>query len=68
MSKTKSFDMDSYIEHITNGPCFICEMLDGNPEYPHHIIYKDARAVVFLNKFPVFMAMHWLRPQNIESK
>jgi ATP adenylyltransferase len=62
MSKTKSFDMDSYIEYITNGPCFICEMLAGNPEYPHHIIYQDAQAVVFLNKFPVLYGYALVAP------
>ena len=53
MSKTESFDLDSYVQQISNGPCFICEMLAGNPAFPHHIIYQDDQAVVFLNKFPI---------------
>ena len=46
-------DMDAYVERMTNGPCFICEMMAGNPNYRHHIIYEDETAVVFLNKCPV---------------
>jgi diadenosine tetraphosphate (Ap4A) HIT family hydrolase len=53
MSNTMPFDMEAYVERISNGPCFICEMLAGNPEYVHHIIYQDEHAVVFLNKFPI---------------
>jgi diadenosine tetraphosphate (Ap4A) HIT family hydrolase len=32
--------------------CFICEMLSGNPEFRHHVIYEDEIAVAFLNKYP----------------
>lgn len=53
MPKNKYFDMDAYVKQISSGPCFICEMLAGNPEYPHHIIYRDEQAVVFLNKYPI---------------
>lgn len=48
--QTKDFDIQSYSERIQNSPCFICEMLSGNN--PHHIIYQDESAVVFLNKYP----------------
>lgn len=53
MPKTKTFDMDAYVEQISSGLCFICEMLNGNPDYAHHIIYRDEQAVVFLNKYPI---------------
>ena len=53
MLKNKYFDMDAYVEQISSGPCFICEMLSGHPEYPHHIIYQDEQAVAFLNKYPI---------------
>ncbi|HJP79694.1 MAG TPA: hypothetical protein VJ914_35815 [Pseudonocardiaceae bacterium] len=32
-------------------------MLAGNPEYPHHVVYRDDIAVVFLSKFP-FLWVH----------
>jgi hypothetical protein len=36
----------------SQGPCFICEMLGGNPQYRRHILYQDEYAVAFLNKYP----------------
>jgi ATP adenylyltransferase len=53
MPKTKPFDMEAYVKRISSGPCFICEMLAGNPAYHHHIIHQDDQAVVFLNKYPI---------------
>jgi diadenosine tetraphosphate (Ap4A) HIT family hydrolase len=32
--------------------CFICELLAGNPDYPHHVAYRDEAAVVFASRFP----------------
>jgi diadenosine tetraphosphate (Ap4A) HIT family hydrolase len=32
--------------------CFICELLAGNPEFAHHIVYEDELAVAFLNRYP----------------
>jgi diadenosine tetraphosphate (Ap4A) HIT family hydrolase len=34
------------------GRCFICEMLAGNPDFRHHVVYKDENAVAFLNRYP----------------
>jgi diadenosine tetraphosphate (Ap4A) HIT family hydrolase len=32
--------------------CFICELIAGNPEFPHHMVYEDAATVAFLNAYP----------------
>lgn len=32
--------------------CFICELLAGNPEFAHHVVYEDDVAVAFLNRYP----------------
>ena len=32
--------------------CFICELIAGNPEFPHHMVYEDEAAVAFLNAYP----------------
>lgn len=52
MTRTKPFDMDAYVARITTGPCFICEIVAGNPDYRHHVVYEDETAVAFLNKYP----------------
>lgn len=32
--------------------CFICEVIRGNPNYNHHVIYQDDFAVAFLSRYP----------------
>jgi diadenosine tetraphosphate (Ap4A) HIT family hydrolase len=34
------------------GRCFICELLAGNPEFAHHVVYEDEAAIAFLNRYP----------------
>ncbi len=51
MTHHKRFDLDSYIEHIQNAPCFICEMIAGRLD-GNHIIYRNDEFIVFLNKYP----------------
>ncbi len=51
-TKRKAFDLETYVEAIQTRPCFICEIVKGNPEYRHHIVYEDDIAIAFLNKYP----------------
>lgn len=34
------------------GRCFICELIAGNPEFHHHVVYEDDSAIAFLNAYP----------------
>jgi len=43
--------MPAYLARVRSG-CFICGLLNGNPDYFHHVVYRDEVAVVFLNKYP----------------
>lgn len=52
MNNRKSFELDLYIEHIQNSPCFICEMVAGRLN-GNHVIYQDETWIAFLNKYPV---------------
>jgi diadenosine tetraphosphate (Ap4A) HIT family hydrolase len=52
MNERRPFDVRAYSERTRNGPCFICEMLRGNPQYAHHIIAEDADTILFLSKYP----------------
>lgn len=49
----EAFDQAAYDQRTSTGPCFICALLAGNPTYRHHVVYRDAGVVVFLNKYPV---------------
>jgi diadenosine tetraphosphate (Ap4A) HIT family hydrolase len=45
-------DMDAYNKRVQTRPCFICEIVAKNPEYPTHIVYEDDKLIVFLDKYP----------------
>ncbi len=61
MSDRKAFDLDSYIEHIQNRPCFICEMIAGRLD-GNHIIYQNDYFIAFLNKYPTLYGYALVAP------
>jgi len=52
MDARKPFDLDTYVASATTGPCFICELVAGNPAYAHHVIHEDDETIIFLSKYP----------------
>ena len=46
------FDLAGHVERSRHGPCFICELIAGNPDYAHHVIVQDDDNIVFLSKYP----------------
>jgi len=46
-----AWDMEAYRERIRSC-CYVCELLNGNPEHFHHVAYRDDEAVVYLCKYP----------------
>ncbi|MGV8853179.1 MAG: HIT family protein [Devosia sp.] len=46
------FDLAAHVQASQNGPCFICELVAGNPDYAHHLIAQDDDSIVFLSKYP----------------
>ena len=61
MSDRKTFDLDSYIEHIQNNPCFICEMIAGRLN-GNHVIYQNDEFIAFLNKYPTLYGYTLVAP------
>jgi diadenosine tetraphosphate (Ap4A) HIT family hydrolase len=55
MRNRQPFDLETYVKNIQTRPCFICEILKGNPEYRHHLVYEDNIAIAFLNKYPTLL-------------
>jgi diadenosine tetraphosphate (Ap4A) HIT family hydrolase len=49
--KTRAVDFGA-VRDALGGRCFICELLAGNPEFAHHLVYEDEHAVAFLNRYP----------------
>lgn len=46
-----AWDVPAYRARVVSG-CFICKWLAGDPEYFHHLVYRDDVAAVFLSKYP----------------
>ena len=44
--------------------CFVCELVAGNPEYVHHVVYEDETAIAFLNAFPTLWAYTLVCPRE----
>ncbi len=64
MNERKAVDITAYSERCRSGPCFICEIVEGNPEYRHHVIYEDGEHIVFLNKYPTLYGYVLVSPKE----
>ena len=62
-AERKAFDLDAYVERSTRGPCFICRMVAGDPDYRHHVVFEDDFAIAFLNKWPVLAGYTLVAPK-----
>ncbi|WP_446216415.1 HIT family protein [Micromonospora sp. IBHARD004] len=56
--RRNQWDEDAYLRRV-RAACFVCELLAGNPDHRHHVLHRDATAVVFLNRWP-WLAGHTL--------
>lgn len=64
MTPRRFIDIDTYLNRIQHTPCFICELVAGNPDYQHHIIYQDETAIAFLNKYPTLYGYTLIAPRD----
>jgi diadenosine tetraphosphate (Ap4A) HIT family hydrolase len=58
------FDIERYARHSWEGPCFVCEILAGNPDYPHHGVYEDAATIGFLTRYPTLLGHCLVAPKR----
>jgi diadenosine tetraphosphate (Ap4A) HIT family hydrolase len=60
------FDIASYERRTREGPCFICGLANGEPEYrePQTMIYEDADVLVFLNRYPTLLGYTLVCPRR----
>jgi diadenosine tetraphosphate (Ap4A) HIT family hydrolase len=61
-------DWDDLHKRFQTGPCFICQIVDGNPEYPVHIVYEDEMVVAFLDKYPILYGYTLVCPREHREK
>ena len=57
-------DWQEFHHRAQTGPCFICEIIAGNPNYPAHIIYEDEVAIAFLDKYPTLLGRTLVAPRQ----
>jgi ATP adenylyltransferase len=60
----EEFDLDSYVKRIQTDPCFICEIVAGNSDYRHHLVYEDDTAIAFLNRYPTLYGYTLVAPRQ----
>lgn len=63
MMDRQPFDNKAYVETIQSSPCFICQLVADDSTNPHHIIYENSEAIVFLNKYPVLYGYSLVAPK-----
>jgi diadenosine tetraphosphate (Ap4A) HIT family hydrolase len=56
-------DIAAYEQRSHEGPCFVCEMLAGNPDYPGHLVWADDHAVAFLANDPPLLGTTLVAPR-----
>jgi diadenosine tetraphosphate (Ap4A) HIT family hydrolase len=54
----------SEIRERLGARCFVCELVAGNPEYRHHVVYEDGTAIAFLNAYPVLYGSVLVAPRE----
>jgi ATP adenylyltransferase len=66
VSQRRSFDHAAYARRVQAGPCFVCAIAEGIPEYraAHEMIYEDADVLVFLNRYPVLRGYTLVCPRR----
>lgn len=64
MNERKPFDLDAYARDIAGKPCFICELVKGNPAFAHHVIWEDDATIIFLNKYPTLRGYALVCPKT----
>jgi histidine triad (HIT) family protein len=52
VDERQPFDLADYTRDLATRPCFICELVSGNPAYRHHVIHEDDETIIFLSKYP----------------
>lgn len=62
------FDAEKYNRRSREGPCFVCSMLAGHPDYSHHDVFQDADTIAFLARWPTLLGHCLVAPKrHVES-
>ena len=63
-----AFDVEQYVRRVQQGPCFVCALVAGHPDYDHHIVYDDGDTIGFLARYPTLLGSCLVAPkQHVED-
>lgn len=68
MPERYDFDLDSYVERTRNGPCFICKLVEGDPDFFHHVVYESDDIIAFLGKYPTLYGHTLVAPKEHKTR
>src|SRR5215469_7215028 len=58
------FDTEQYARRSREGPCFVCSILAGHPDYHHHDVYEDGDTIGFLSRYPTLLGHCLVAPRR----
>jgi diadenosine tetraphosphate (Ap4A) HIT family hydrolase len=61
--RRRRVDFDEVYRRLA-GRCFICELVGGNPEFRHHVVYEDEHSVAFLQRFQTLYGYVLVAPKE----
>jgi diadenosine tetraphosphate (Ap4A) HIT family hydrolase len=61
-ARRRLFDLEAY-ERLVLERCFLCEVVAGNPAYPHSLVFEDDRSIAFLDRFPAHLGHTLVAPK-----
>jgi ATP adenylyltransferase len=56
-------DPSAYERRSREGPCFVCQTLTSNPDYPGHFVWTDDHAVAFLARYNTLLGHTLVAPR-----
>jgi histidine triad (HIT) family protein/ATP adenylyltransferase len=63
-----TFDFARYARRVSEGPCFVCAFLAGDPDYRHHVVHEDDETIAFLGRYPTLLGHCLVAPKrHLES-
>jgi hypothetical protein len=59
------FHLAAYARSVQNKPCFVCEIVRGNPDFAQHVIAHDDETIIFPSKYWSLIILAMVRAEGI---
>lgn len=56
-------DLGACESRARRGPCFVCAIVAGKPDYRHEVVYEDEHHIAFLDRWPTVLAKCLVAPK-----